>query len=300
LRAVPVRLPFDPTPMRAALLRWYQPRAGLYPWRRAPSPYRTLVSEVMLQQTQASRVAPAFDRFVERFPDVRVLAAAPRSEVLRTWADLGYNRRAVALSEAARTIVRQYGGVVPRELSALQALSGVGPYTAAAVASIGYGEPVAAVDVNVRRVVARVAFGDAATTPARVRDAAGALLDVERPAAWNQAVMDLGREACRPSPRCEVCPVARWCRWRARNPAGASSEPRRGAGRGAQERFEGSFRQIRGGVLRVLRDGPATASSISTVLTKDVVDVRRAIAMLATEGAIEMRDDDLVVLAEDD
>ena len=294
---MPLRLLFDPPPMRAALLRWYAPRAGRYPWRRTPSPYRTLVSEVMLQQTQASRVAPAFDRFVACFPDVRTLAAAPRSDVLRTWAGLGYNRRAVALSEAARTIVRDHGGVVPRELPALQSLPGVGPYTAAAVMSIGYGEPVAAVDVNVRRVVSRMALGDPAASAARVRDAAGALLDVERPAAWNQAVMDLGRDVCRQSPRCDVCPVAGWCRWRSRNLT-AERVPLRPPRRG-HERFEGSFRQLRGGVLRVLRDGAATAAVISTTLMKDEEEVRRAIATLASEGAVEVREDARVLLAED-
>jgi A/G-specific adenine glycosylase len=296
LRAVPLSLPFDPGPMHAALLRWYEPRSNLYPWRGAPSPYRTLVSEVMLQQTQAARVAPAFDRFTERFPDVRTLAAAPRADVLRAWAGLGYNRRAVALSEAARAIVRDHSGVVPREASALQSLPGVGPYTSAAVLAIGYGEPVAAVDVNVARVARRMVFGDAEVAAARVHEAAEALLDAERPAAWTQAVMDLGREVCRPAPECDVCPVVTWCAWAASR---STDERRRDQGRRRQGRFEGSFREVRGGVLRVLIGGPATESSIATALGKEPEEVHQAVAALAIEGAVDAGEDRLVRLAED-
>src|SRR5439155_19095369 len=144
---------------RAALLAWYEPRRRRYPWRVGSNPYRVLVSEVMLQQTQAERVAPAFERFLERLPDVRSLAGASRAGVLRAWGSLGYNRRAVRLSEAARAVVRDHGGRIPADPDALRTLPGVGPYTAAAVASIGHGVPVAAVDVNVRRVVARARLG---------------------------------------------------------------------------------------------------------------------------------------------
>ncbi len=296
---MPLRQPFDAAPMRAALLRWYEPRSDIYPWRCEPSPYRTLVSEVMLHQTQASRVAPAFDRFVERFPHVRALAAASRADVLRAWAGLGYNRRAVALSDAARTIVRDHEGVVPRERLALQSLPGVGPYTAAAVMAIGYGEAVAAVDVNVARVASRVLFGERSVEPARVSEAAAALLDANRPAAWNQAVMDLGREVCRPAPRCDACPVAEWCAYQAGRRAAANGSPSRIDRRTPQGRFEGSFRQVRGGVLRVLIEGSASESSIATALRKDPEEVRRAVSALAAEGAVEVREDGLVRLAED-
>src|SRR5438445_5270827 len=130
---------------RAALLAWYEPRRRRYPWRVGPDPYRVLVSEVMLQQTQAERVGPAFERFVGRFPDVHALAAAPKADVLRAWGDLGYNRRAVRLAEAARAVVRDHGGRIPSDPATLRSLPGVGPYTAAAVASIGHGLPVAAI-----------------------------------------------------------------------------------------------------------------------------------------------------------
>ena len=149
--------PSLPASARVALLDWYAPRARAYAWRRGrPSAYRTLVSELMLQQTQASRVEPAFRSFLRRFPSVSSLASASRAEVLRAWAGLGYNRRAVSLHRAAQAVVTTYGGRVPIDPAALRTLPGVGPYTAAAVASIVSGVPIAALDVNVRRIVARV------------------------------------------------------------------------------------------------------------------------------------------------
>ena len=236
--------------LRADLLEWYRPRRHAYAWRRGRrDPYRTLVSEVMLQQTQAARVEPVFRSFLDRFPNVRTLAAATRADVLRAWGCLGYNRRAVALHDAARAIVRDHGGRVPRDPEALRTLPGVGPYTAAAVASIGFGDPVAALDTNVRRVVARVVLGGepASVSTSDVAGAAARWLDPSAPAAWHQAVMDLGRIVCRPEPRCEECPLASACR--ARRHGG---RPVRSRGRG-QGRFEGSSRQARGAIVRALR-----------------------------------------------
>ena len=189
---------------RPALARWYRTRRHAYPWRRAPSPYGVLVSEFMLQQTQAARVAPAFERFLRDFPTLDVLAEAPRSAVIRAWSGLGYNRRAVRLHQAAREIVARHGGRVPADSEELRGLPGIGPYTASAVAALAHGVPVAAVDVNVARVVARAQLG---LEPHLVRrhdvlEAAEAALDRRRPGLWNQALMDLGRELCRPHPRC--------------------------------------------------------------------------------------------------
>jgi A/G-specific adenine glycosylase len=238
---------------RVRLLRWFEPRRAAYPWRsEEPDPYRVLVSEVMLQQTQASRVVPAFESFVKRFPTLRALAAAPRSAVMRAWDGLGHNRRAVALSEAARRIERDHGGRVPRDVWALRELPGVGPYTAAAVASIGFGAAVPAIDTNVRRVVARAVLGrqPGDASAADVRSAAVGWLDPDDPAGWNQAVMDVGRTVCRPVPRCAECPIISSCRYVA-----AGSPARAVAGR-RQGSFEGSSRQARGLVVRALRRHP--------------------------------------------
>lgn len=270
-------------PRADALLRWYAPRASLYPWRRRPTPYRVLVSEVMLQQTQAARVAPAFRRFLRRFPSVAALAAAPKSDVVRAWAGLGYNRRAVALSEAARAIVREHGGRVPRDLESLRGLPGVGPYTASAVAALAFGEPVVAVDTNVRRVVARACLGTEASSacPDDLRSPAEAWLEGSDPAAWNQAVMDLGREVCRPEPRCEVCPISTACLFRRRGEVRASRRTRRAPA------FEGSRRQLRGRIVSVLRASDAAAIEELLASTEAPMEaVADAVDALVRDGLV--------------
>ena len=267
---------------REALRKWYAPRRRAYPWRGSHDPYAVLVSEVMLQQTQAGRVVPAFRSFLRRFPTVRTLAAAPRRDVVREWGGLGYNRRAVRLSEAARAIVRDHGGRIPRDLSALRELPGVGPYTAAAVASLGFGEPVAVVDTNVRRVVARVHLGiDGHDVSARqVWALADAWLDRGDPITWNQAVMDLGREVCRPTPRCDACPLARVCRFHVAGAIAARGYPRQGA-------FEGSTRQVRGAVVRALRSHPSlTRTRLADQTGFAPERIEAAVGTLTTDGLI--------------
>ncbi|MGH2723772.1 MAG: A/G-specific adenine glycosylase [Actinomycetota bacterium] len=267
---------------RRALRAWYEPRRMAYPWRWA-DPYGVLVSEVMLQQTQAARLAGAYGAFMRRFPTVRALARAPRADVLRAWGSLGYNRRAVALSEAARAIVRDHRGRVPGRLAELRRLPGVGPYTAAAVASVGYGAAVPALDTNVRRVVARHRLG---TEPspgmgAEVERAAEAWLDRADPGAWNQALMDLGREVCRPAPRCGQCPMARGCRFRR---SGVQPGPRSPT----QPPFPGSFRQVRGAVVRDLRGRPsASLASLAAAAGVPLERVAAAVAALHADGVVD-------------
>jgi A/G-specific adenine glycosylase len=239
----------------------------------------------MLQQTQASRVVPAYRVFLARFPTVGSLAAAPRRDVVRAWDGLGYNRRAVWLSEGARAIVREHGGRVPSDPATLRTLPGVGPYTAAAVASMAFGEPVAVVDTNVRRVVARVHLGvDGRAVGTRpVGALAQDWLDRDDPPTWNQAVMDLGREVCRPRPRCDVCPLAGVCRFRA---SGAAVT--RGAGR--KDAFEGSSRQVRGAVVRVLRSRERLSlADLAAETGFDRDRLEAAISGLTTDGLIERR-----------
>ena len=269
---------------REALRAWYAPRRDAYPWRGSRDPYAVWVSEVMLQQTQASRVVPAFGSFLRRFPTVRALAAAHRSDVVREWGGLGYNGRAVWLSEAARVVVRDHGGRIPRDPVALRELPGVGPYTAAAVASLGFGEPVAVVDTNVRRVVSRVHLGiDGHEVPSK--DAWGLAegwLDEDDPVTWNQALMDLGREVCRPEPRCGVCPLAGICRFR-RDGSAASRGPSR------QGPFEGSTRQVRGAVVNALRSHPRLTPARLAAETGFPIDrVDAAVATLSVDGLVEV------------
>jgi A/G-specific adenine glycosylase len=268
--------------VKRELAEWYRPRRRAYPWRVRPTPYRVLVSEVMLQQTQAARVAPAFRSFLRRFPSVRALANAQRSEVIRAWGNLGYNRRAVALAEAARAIVGKHGGRIPRDIEALRDLPGVGPYTAAAVAALAFGVPVSAPDVNVRRVVSRARLGlepvDAGAGAVDV--AAAAWLDRRDPGTWNQILMDLGREICRPIPRCERCPIEGDCRFRRWGRVPARPARRQG-------RFDGSFRQVRGRVMAELRvRSSASVGSLAVALGEPRERVAAAVRTLAADGLL--------------
>ena len=197
---------------RRSLLRWYGENARKLPWRDIPNPWRILVSEIMLQQTRVEAALPYYDRFLQRFPDARSFASASEPEVLAIWSGLGYYARARYLQRAARLIETSF----PSDFGFIRALPGVGPYTAAAVASIGFGLPHAAVDGNVLRVLARVTGdeGDIADSATRQRIAglAEELLDRARPGEFNQAMMELGATICMPrNPRCLVCPVALHC-----------------------------------------------------------------------------------------
>jgi len=199
------------------LLAWYDRARRDLPWRRAPSPYKTLVSEFMLQQTVVATVVPYFERFVARFPDAAALAAATEDEVTAAWSGLGYYARARNLHRAARAVVERHGGALPRTEAELRELPGVGPYTAAAVASIAFGARTFALDGNGARVTARLwGVRDSIDRPA-TREALRARGLGEVPAAragdFNQAVMELGATICTPrAPRCDVCPLARRCR----------------------------------------------------------------------------------------
>jgi A/G-specific adenine glycosylase len=199
------------------LLAWYDRARRDLPWRRDPSPYKTLVSEFMLQQTVVATVEPYFERFIGRFPDVASLAAASEDEVTAAWSGLGYYARARNLRKAARAVVERHGGALPPDEDELRALPGVGPYTAAAVAAIAFGARTFALDGNGARVTARLwAVRDSIDRPT-TREALRALGRAEVPAGragdFNQAVMELGATVCTPrAPRCEACPLARRCR----------------------------------------------------------------------------------------
>jgi A/G-specific adenine glycosylase len=263
------------------LLAWFEQHRTRYPWRLDRDPYRVLVSEVMLQQTQAPRVVPAYESFLATFPTVQSLAASSRADVLRAWGSLGYNRRAVALHDAARVVVDRHAGEIPREMEELVTLPGIGPYTAAAVASIAFGEIVVAIDTNVARVVSRARLGTDGASKADVAQAAVTWIDREDPGAWNQAVMDLGRDVCRAAPRCEECPLRRSCRFRRTGGVVARSGSR-------QSPFRGSFRQVRGAVVRELRTrGEATVTELSSVSGHPLDRVESAVRALAADGLVE-------------
>jgi A/G-specific adenine glycosylase len=206
-------------PARLALLRWYDANKRHLPWRRTRDPYRIWVAEVMLQQTRVEVVVPAYRRFLRTFPTLRRLARAEGDDVLSAWSGLGYYSRARALHQAARTLLATGRNTFPRSMAEALELPGVGPYTAAAVLSIAYDLPHAAVDGNVVRVLSRVAcLPPPDARGESQRSLAGRLLDPRRPGDWNQALMELGQTGCLPrSPHCDKCPLAQACEARRRN-----------------------------------------------------------------------------------
>ncbi len=202
--------------MRRAILDHFDAHRRPLPWRTDRSPYRVLVSEFMLQQTRVEAVEDRYRRWIREFPDWGSLARAPRDAVMLAWAGLGYYARAVNLHRTAKRVCEEHGGALPGDPDRLRALPGVGEYTAAAVASIAFGRPVAAVDGNVRRVLSRL-WDLADPTPARLRRIATDLLDPARPGDFNEAVMELGATVCRPrAPLCGRCPLRAQCRSRMR------------------------------------------------------------------------------------
>jgi A/G-specific adenine glycosylase len=210
------RLPGDAraAAFRRRLLAWYTRHRRVLPWRGERNAYAVLVSEIMLQQTQVARVLDFYPRFLARYPTCEDLAAASPDAVREAWAGLGYYARARNLHRTAQRIVAEWDGVVPSEPEDLRRLPGIGRYTAGAVASLAYGAPVAAVDTNAARVIARVfrIRGGSATKSRRIWRRAESLVPPKRSADWNQALMDLGALFCTARvPRCGRCPVRRAC-----------------------------------------------------------------------------------------
>jgi A/G-specific adenine glycosylase len=246
--------------IQRALLAWHDAHALDAPWRHSRDPYHALVAAVMAQQTQMSRVLPSYERFVAAFPSVESLAAASAGDVIRVWAGMGYNQRAVRLHRAARRIA---DGGWPSTAAALTEIEGIGPFTAAIIASFAFAEPAACVDTNVRRVLGRLA-GDESIDGARLQALADASIAADAPARWNQAVMDYGARVCTSRPKCGECVVASWCPSRrdavplarvadARAAYDAAPRPR---AKKREAPFEGSARYYRGRIVDLLRALP--------------------------------------------
>ena len=199
------------------LLEWYRDNARRLPWRDDPTPYHVWVSEIMLQQTRVAAVLDYYRRFMDEVPDVAALAALPEERLMKLWQGLGYYNRARNLQAAARQIMEEHGGVFPPDYDSVRALKGVGDYTAGAICSIAFGQPVPAVDGNVLRVVARVTGdeGDitSAAMKARVTEALRPIIPLSAPGAFTQAMMELGATVCLPNgaPLCDRCPACEFC-----------------------------------------------------------------------------------------
>lgn len=241
----------------------------------------------MLQQTQTSRVLAPWEAFLDRFPTPRACAQAPLDDVLRLWAGLGYPRRARNLWRCAIEITERFEGRVPESGEALRSLPGIGAYTAAAVGSFAFSHRVAVLDTNVGRVLARC-VANRRLRSAEATALAHELLPRGDVATFNQAMLDLGAQFCRARPRCAECPVARVCRWR--REGGEDPAPLSAAVSRAQTPFVGSRRQLRGQLLNVLRDHPASFATLRARVEDSFThQVRGALEELASEGLVERR-----------
>jgi A/G-specific adenine glycosylase len=277
---------------------WYRANHRDLPWRRPGfPPWGTLVSEFMLQQTQVSRVIPRLEQWLRRWPTPADLAATPAGEAVRAWDRLGYPRRALALHSAAVAITERHDGEVPADVDALLALPGVGPYTARAIAVFAYGLRHPVVDTNVRRVIARAVGGQGQAGPAATaRDLAAmeALLPADEPdaAVFNAAMMELGAIVCTSrDPRCDACPLADVCRWR------ALGYPEYTGPRAArQQRYAGSDREARGRILAVLRNSELPVPEDALVeAVPDAERRRRSLTGLVKDGLALDTPDGLVL-----
>jgi len=270
------------------VLSWYAEHARDLPWRRpGTSPWAVMVSEFMLQQTPVERVRGPWAAWLERWPTPEALAAAPAGEAVRAWGRLGYPRRALRLHQAAVAIAERFDGQVPADLESLRSLPGVGPYTAAAIASFAYGRRAVVLDTNVRRVISRVALAAAqpTTAPSRLELAVAEQLtprDPARATRWAVASMELGAMVCvARTPRCAECPLRHLCAWRQAGAPAWAGPPRRG------QAYAGTDRQARGSVLAVLRsaDEPVSADELVPVWV-DASQRERALASLVADGLV--------------
>jgi A/G-specific adenine glycosylase len=288
------------------LLAWYARHGRTHlPWRATRDPYRIVVSEFMLQQTQVERVIPLYEAFLERFPSFEALAAADAGDAVRAWRGLGYNSRAVRLHALARAVVQRHGGRLPRDTAALRALPGIGAYTAAAVRAFAFELDDAAVDVNLRRVIHRVAFGleYPPQADARALDTL-AIAAVPRGGAhdWNSAMMDLGATICTArAARCLVCPLREACAAAPVDPARlamlsrahAPPKPPQGA-----IPFERTTRFLRGRIIDRLRDVPQHAAISRGELRADLAHVVPADRLDEIESVVQALAKDGIIVCD--
>lgn len=279
----------DTNPLERPLAHWFARRARDLPWRSADrTPWQVMVSEYMLQQTPVDRVLPVWQAWIDRWPTPADCAAATSDQPVRMWGRLGYPRRARRLHAAARLIVTDFGGEVPADRESLLSLPGVGDYTAAAIQAFAFGTRSIVLDTNIRRVIARAVTGQALPLP-HVTAAERLLAEELTPpaakasATWNAAIMELGALICTArAPQCENCPLADHCRWLADDRPEYTGVVRR------QPRFEGSDRQARGALMRVLRDSPSPVPrSRVEAAWSDSLQRDRALDSLIADGMVE-------------
>ncbi len=291
------------------LITWFEANGRDLPWRRTRDPYRILVAEIMLQQTQVDRVRPKYEAFLQQFPTLEALAQATPGEVIRAWAGLGYNRRALNLQRTAQAVLEEHAGRFPDTPEALQSLPGIGPYTAGAIACFAFERDVAFMDTNIRRVIRRVLVGpeDPANEASERTLLALAAQVVPKGQGWiwNQAIMELGAMICIAArPRCQLCPLRTECRayaaWRAADETVFTYPPaQRSLRKVAEARtaFTATPRYFRGRIVAALRDVEANAWLSLTELgpqvkpnwtPDDLPWLQGLLQSLAADGLVEL------------
>jgi A/G-specific adenine glycosylase len=286
-----------------ALLDWYRAHGRAHlPWRQTRDPYRIVVSEFMLQQTQVERVIPLYEAFVAALPDFAALAAADAGDAVRLWRGLGYNSRATRLHALARTVVERHGGRLPSEREALLALPGIGPYTASAVRAFAFDLDDVALDTNIRRIAHRTGFGlehPPLATDAELDARARAALEPGTAHDWNSAMMDVGATICTArAPKCLLCPLRPGCVAAPVDAAQLAAQARRAGRRSPQESipFERTTRFLRGRIVDRLRDVPRGAAlhvdeliaSLAVVVPADRLgEIPLVAAALERDGIVE-------------
>lgn len=294
--------PADPKPFQQALLGWYRKHGRDLPWRRTADPYHVLVSELMLQQTQVDRVIPKYFAFLERFPTVGDLARAEQGEVLRMWAGLGYNSRAMRLHQLAKVVVEQYGGKIPAEIEELRALPGIGAYTAGAVRTFGHRLPSSFFDINIKRILHRVFAGpeypEWLLNDAQMDALAAELAPKDADAYdYHQGLMDVGSLFCgAASTDCAACPFANQCKTRVileAMPMLLAEERKKKKVTKPKEAFKTSMRFLRGRIVDKLRhhtEGLTEEEIYAELLAKEVPALERvpgALEALVSEGLLQ-------------
>ncbi|MFI0431938.1 MAG: A/G-specific adenine glycosylase [Candidatus Nanopelagicales bacterium] len=266
------------------IVRWFDASARSLPWRTDPTPWGVLVSEVMLQQTPVARVEPVWTDWLRRWPTPSALAGDSPAAAIRAWGRLGYPRRALRLHAAASAITAEHDGLVPTRYRELIALPGIGDYTASAVVSFAFAGRATVLDVNVRRLFARLLEGQPSTTPhvtAAERRLADALVPEHEPARWAAATMELGQVVCTArNPDCDRCPVADRCAWLAAGKPGADQRTTK------PQSFIGTDRQVRGLIVERLRAGGASRLQLDALWT-DVLQLARALDSLVADGLVD-------------
>jgi A/G-specific adenine glycosylase len=272
------------TDLAPTIVEWFDGNARALPWRVNPTPWGVLVSEVMLQQTPVARVEPVWTDWLRRWPTPPDLAADSPAAAIRAWGRLGYPRRALRLHAAGSVITAQHAGEVPSTYEELIDLPGIGDYTASAVVSFAFAGRATVLDVNIRRLFARLLEGQPSTTPhvtAAERRLAEALVPEHEPARWAAATMELGQVVCTArNPECDRCPVAGRCAWLAAGKPGAHQRTTK------PQNFIGTDRQVRGLIVDRLRAGGATANELAE-LWPDPTQLARALDSLAADGLVD-------------